>query len=135
MNLPLKQLRKAKNITQLELSKALKISPSAVGMWEQGRNEPSYEMLKKIADYFNVTTDYLLGRDSKQSCLSKNQTNLLEIFNDLNDEGQSTLMVMLNSLKKSHAKNEEKMSSVVQNNKIKNNYGAVGNFSSNVTIV
>lgn len=58
----LKELRKAKGLTQLELSKALDVSPSLVGMYEQGRREASKEILQRIADFFNVSTDYLLGR-------------------------------------------------------------------------
>ena len=59
--LHLKQLRESKAITQFELSKDLKISASTIGMYEQGRREPDGETLKKIAQYFGVTTDYLLG--------------------------------------------------------------------------
>ena len=59
--LKLKELRLDKQITQAELSKALQISASAIGMYEQGRRQPDYATLSKIASYFNVTTDYLLG--------------------------------------------------------------------------
>lgn len=59
----LKEIREHKRITQAELAKALKISPSAVGMYEQGRREPDHETLNKIADFFNVSIDYLLGRE------------------------------------------------------------------------
>lgn len=61
----LKLLRTSKNVTQDELAKALNISRSAVGMYEKGDREPDYETLETIADYFNVSIDYLLGRESK----------------------------------------------------------------------
>ena len=61
----LKILRTSKNVTQDELAKALNISRSAVGMYEKGDREPDYETLETIADYFNVSIDYLLGRESK----------------------------------------------------------------------
>jgi len=57
----LKLLRENKKITQAELSTILKISPSTIGMYEQGRREPDSSTLKKIANYFNVSIDYLLG--------------------------------------------------------------------------
>lgn len=57
----LKRLREEKNMTQAELGKALEISPSAIGMYEQGRRTPDIPTLKKIASYFNVSLDYLLG--------------------------------------------------------------------------
>lgn len=55
-------LRVEKNMTQSQLAKALKISPSSIGMYEQGRRKPSYELLEEISDYFNVDMDYLMGR-------------------------------------------------------------------------
>ena len=61
----LKELRKRDHISQLELSKMLSVSRSTVAMWEQGTN-PDPEMLKNIADVFNVTVDYLLGREEAQ---------------------------------------------------------------------
>ena len=53
-------LRRQRSISQAELAGALRISPSAVGMYEQGRREPSAQMLVAMAEFFNVTTDYLL---------------------------------------------------------------------------
>lgn len=55
-------LRNEKNMTQGQLAEALEISPSAIGMYEQGRRKPSYELLERISDYFNVDMDYLMGR-------------------------------------------------------------------------
>ncbi len=57
----LKELRKKKGITQTEFAKEFNISVGTIGNWETGNREPDYEMLKKIAKYFNVSTDYLLG--------------------------------------------------------------------------
>ncbi len=65
----LKQLRKAKGLTQGELAKTLKLSRSAIGMYENGSREPDYEILEMIADYFNVDIDYLLGRTDKTTVL------------------------------------------------------------------
>ncbi|MGL4761852.1 MAG: helix-turn-helix domain-containing protein [Sarcina sp.] len=63
-----KKLRLEKEINQKDLSKILQTSTSTIGMWEQGRRSPDKEMLVKIADYFDVSIDYLLGRtDSKHS--------------------------------------------------------------------
>ena len=59
----LKNLREEKRMTQAELSKDLEISPSAIGMYEQGRRFPDQTILTKIADFFDVSTDYLLGRN------------------------------------------------------------------------
>ena len=47
----LKTLRRAKGLTQEELAKALKISRSTIGMYENGSREPDYETLELIADF------------------------------------------------------------------------------------
>jgi len=56
------KLRLEKQMTQEELAKALQISRSALSLYELNKREPDAETLKKIADYFDVTIDFLLGR-------------------------------------------------------------------------
>ena len=51
------ELRLSKGLTQNELAKELNLSPSSIGMYEQGRRKPSFELLEKISDYFNVDMD------------------------------------------------------------------------------
>jgi len=60
--LKIKQLRAEKKKTQEELGKIIGVTTSMIGMYEMGVRRPSYEVLIKLADYFGVTTDYLLGR-------------------------------------------------------------------------
>ena len=56
----LKSLRKSKHLTQGALAAVLNYGATAISNYESGRNEPSIEDLKKIAHYFDVSTDYLL---------------------------------------------------------------------------
>ncbi|MCL6443345.1 MAG: helix-turn-helix domain-containing protein [Alicyclobacillus sp.] len=58
----LQSLRNSVGLTQEEFARRLQISKSAVGMYERDEREPSFELVRKIADFFGVTTDYLLGR-------------------------------------------------------------------------
>lgn len=58
----LKELRKEENLTQKELADKLNTTNSSVCDWECGRTEPDLSTLVKIADYFDVCADYLLGR-------------------------------------------------------------------------
>lgn len=58
----LKELRIEKGISQKALAQVLNTTNSSVCDWECGRAEPNLETLVKMADYFAVCTDYLLGR-------------------------------------------------------------------------
>lgn len=57
----LKKLRKAKNIKQRQLAEYLNVSTGAVGLWELDYRSPDNETLIKIAEYFDVSIEYLLG--------------------------------------------------------------------------
>ena len=61
----IRDLRKQKRLSQTELGKYIGVSQTTVTAWENGRAEPSSGYLSKLADYFNVSTDYLLGRPEK----------------------------------------------------------------------
>ena len=53
-------LRRDAGMSQADLARALGVSPSAVGMYEQGRREPSVETLVHLSQIFRISTDYLL---------------------------------------------------------------------------
>ncbi|MDI6604079.1 MAG: helix-turn-helix transcriptional regulator [Thermoanaerobacteraceae bacterium] len=57
----LSQLRKEKGLTQEELAKALNMTRSSLSLYEIGKRDPDTDTLRKIADFFNVSVDYLLG--------------------------------------------------------------------------
>ena len=58
----LKEIRKAKRISQLKLALALHTSQNTISRYETGEREPGIKELIDIADYFNVSIDYLLER-------------------------------------------------------------------------
>lgn len=60
----LKELRMMSGLSQEALAEKLHISRSRIGMYEQGRRQPDFEMLEAIADTFNVNMDYLLKKES-----------------------------------------------------------------------
>lgn len=62
----IKELRLAHGINQVELARKLSVAKQTVSNWENNNIQPSVDMLVKIADYFNVTTDYLLCRNSEK---------------------------------------------------------------------
>ena len=60
----LKILRKQHNLKQIDMAKIFNISKSTYSTYETGAYEPNIELLKKIADYFGCSIDYLVGRES-----------------------------------------------------------------------
>ena len=58
----IKTERNNKHISQSALAKIIGVAQQTIGSWETGRTSPDTEMLKKLADYFEVSIDYLLGK-------------------------------------------------------------------------
>lgn len=56
------ELRRDTGLSQEDFAALFHQSGSTISSYETGRNQPSFDMLIQYADYFNVTTDYLLGR-------------------------------------------------------------------------
>lgn len=61
----LKKLRKEKKVTQTDLAQRLGVTQQAVGKWETGRSSPDPDTLMRLAEFFGVSTDTLLGREGK----------------------------------------------------------------------
>jgi len=66
MNFRLKELRRRRRISQLKLGLDLNINQNTISRYENMEREADYETLVKIADYFDVSLDYLLGRSDEQ---------------------------------------------------------------------
>lgn len=81
-----KELASKRRITIAELERTLKIANGTIGKWD--KQNPSIEPLTKIADYFNVTTDYLLGRNQTPEDATENETK--ELKNILQNEAGLT---------------------------------------------
>ena len=58
----LKKLRKSKKISQLKLAMDLNMNQNTISRYETGEREPGINELIKIADYFDISIDYLVGR-------------------------------------------------------------------------
>ena len=57
----LKELRTARNLSQMQLACKLNISQSAIAKWELGKTEPTASAIIALAKFFNESTDYILG--------------------------------------------------------------------------
>ena len=63
----LKELRKSSGLTQIQFAEKFNIAKGTIGMWESGKREPDFDTAQRIADFFGVTVDYLLGRSSEKT--------------------------------------------------------------------
>ncbi len=70
----LKTLRKKQHLTQDQVGILFSVAPSTVGAYERGTREPTLENLVKMANYFQVSLDYLLGQSDDERTISQFQT-------------------------------------------------------------
>ena len=98
----LRELLSSRGITQKQLAINLNIAPSTLGNYIQDSREPDYDTLKRMADYFDVSVDYLLEHRSKKAN-SLVEDELLHIFRSLTPEQrelyieQGKVMIKLNN--------------------------------------
>ena len=93
----LKELRKRDGIPQMRFSNDIGFSQAAVSAWENNTREPGIEALIKIAQYFNVSIDYLVGLKSSEKkekpfSLSDDEKELLKIFQSLEPMHQKQIL-------------------------------------------
>lgn len=102
-----KELRIERRMTQDELADSLGLSRSTIGMYESGKRFPDHAGLQRLADFFRVDTDYLLGRTDHKYCFhdeegfwfffgeseeSEDLKELNSIIKQLNNDGQKELL-------------------------------------------
>ena len=88
LNENIRELRIQSGLSQVELAKKLNVSKQCVSNWENDNVMPSVEMLVKIADFFKVTTDMLLGRENLEmidasGLTSEQSAHIRQIIKDL----------------------------------------------------
>lgn len=83
----IKDLRISYSLNQVELAKNLHVNKQTISNWENNNIPPSVDTLIRIADYFNVTTDYLLERQYRRSIVADGLTDvqIAHIQNIIND--------------------------------------------------
>lgn len=97
-----KSLRKEKGLSQMQLAEALKVSNGCIAMIEIGKNDPTANTLLKYADFFQCSTDYLLGREDdlgnitihteKPAPLPQDEQELLNIYQALSPAHRSQIL-------------------------------------------
>ncbi|MBD7894589.1 MULTISPECIES: helix-turn-helix domain-containing protein [Limosilactobacillus] len=95
----IKDLRKEKRITQTDLANGVHVTQQTVTAWESGRAIPNANTLNALANYFNVSSDYLLGRTKERNSnkeMSENQKLVAySIDPDISDEERNDIIEMV----------------------------------------
>ena len=84
-------LRKKKGLNQKEFGKLIGAAQNTVCNWENGKREPDNDTLIKIADFFGVTTDYLLGTKEKPPLLKGDDAKLIKDYHRLSEKKQQVV--------------------------------------------
>lgn len=100
-NLNFKELRLINNLKQKDVAKLFNVTISTISGWETGRNQPSYEMLLNIANYFQISIDKLIGlknekfaeffeanNNSNIQSLKKDEQYILNLYRSLIPDGK-----------------------------------------------
>lgn len=103
----LKKLREAQGLSQDALAKKLHISQQSIAKYEVGPTLPSTDILISLADYFNTSMDYLVGRseiETRINAISENDLNrdedfLLREFRSYDIDQQNAMLQMMESFK------------------------------------
>ena len=127
-------LRTYYDLTQKELSERTGINQSVLSRIENGTRPIRDDELKLFADFFNVSTDYLLDKETPSLKFSRDETNLVYEYRWLDEDGKNLILNIIRKLRGISSVKQSKTEKI-QMNKNGSNFGVIGgNFSSNVTI-
>ncbi|MCK8825363.1 helix-turn-helix domain-containing protein [Fuchsiella alkaliacetigena] len=113
----LKELRKKEELSQRELAKKLNLSGSTIGMYEAGKRKPDSDTLQKIASFFDVSVDYLLGRTNERKSADEIKKDLaanpelLELWEEIST--RKNLRIMFEKVKDLKADNIEQIIEII----------------------
>lgn len=91
----LKELRQSKHMTQAKLASVLHYGSSAIANYESGRNTPRISDLIRIADFFQVSIDNMVGRDFSDLNLGQEERNLLNGYTKISDRQKKVIQELM----------------------------------------
>ena len=95
----LKELREENGLSQKKLADSIDTSQRNIGRWENGENEPTMSQLVKLANYFNCSIDFLVGKEddyvdvlTNSTSLSSREQKLLKLYALLDNEEKDKIL-------------------------------------------
>lgn len=101
----LKELRGEQGLTQVQLAKAIGVSQGTIYFWENGINEPTSFYVVALADFFNVSTDELLGHSAEYCAVHDTSTaeaetaEIVRLYSTLPNDKKKTALALLKALR------------------------------------
>ena len=109
----LKKLRQRQNISQETIAKELNVKQYVISSWEIGRSEPNINQIISLSTFFNVPTDYLLG---KESIMVNNDLEFEIVTNHFKqDVTDDAIAEVINLLQELDIKNRNKIINIMKN--------------------
>lgn len=102
LSIILRELREEKNLLQKDIASYLNITTSAYGYYEQGKREPDIHVVNSLADFYNVSSDYILGRTNIKKAkplLTSIHSSLITTIDSLSPESKQELEKYVQLLK------------------------------------
>lgn len=97
-----------RHMNKSDFAKAVGVSSGNLSDWANGRSQPSVDKLIKIADFFDVSIDYLVGRDDRYPTPSPATFELIRIYESLDSEGKAVVLGIAYQQKQRMANEEAK---------------------------
>lgn len=100
----LKKLREEKEMNMKEVARALSLPYMTYVNWEKGEREPNSDMLIKLADFFGVSIDYMIGRSEERAvkhltAATGEEDELLRLFRRMSNDGKAALLATARAIK------------------------------------
>lgn len=104
----LRDLREDSDITQKDLAKILKDTQQHYQLYESGKREPPFWVIIKLAEYYNVSIDYIAGLTNNKGQNNNNEEqNILKMYNSLSEKRKGKLELFLEQLTEEQEKEHE----------------------------
>ncbi|USK43760.1 helix-turn-helix domain-containing protein [Cytobacillus oceanisediminis] len=102
----LRELRKEKKLTSKQFGEKFKLAESTISGYETGARKPDIELVKAFANFFDVTTDYLLGESSEKKPRKDKINSAFHDYENITDEEKDYLDMQLEIYRKMKEKNK-----------------------------
>lgn len=111
MKIKLKEIRQSKGLNQTQVAKNLNITQASYSHYENGRNQPTYELLIKLADFYKVSVDELLGHKMPylidKSLLSEEELAIIDEIKDLDTMQRIKVLAYIDGMKAGKERQEQ----------------------------